>query len=296
VTPLTLRANGITFSAVADGPEDGPLVLLLHGFPELSRSWRHQLPALAGAGYRAVAPDLRGYGDTELQGPYDLGTLSADVSRLIAALGRSRAVVAGHDWGGAIAWATAVYRPEVVERLVVLNCPHPGALADEFLRNVRQLRRSSYIAFFQLPWLPERLLARDGATAIARALRGGSHVRSAWPREELDRYRAAFARPGRLSAALGYYRAIVRHPGALRREGRARPIAAPTLIVWGTRDRFLAVETVAPDRLAPYLAPGNAPEVVRIEEAGHFVQNEAPERVNAALLDWLARTGPTPRR
>ncbi|BDG04425.1 alpha/beta fold hydrolase [Anaeromyxobacter oryzae] len=290
---LTLAANGISFAALADGPPDGPLLLLLHGFPELARSWRHQLPALASAGFRAVAPDLRGYGESDLSGPYDLETLSADVAGLVRALGRRRAVVVGHDWGGAMAWATAVLRPEVVERLVVLSCPYPAVFAAEVVRNPRQLLRSAYMLFFQLPVLPDWTLARRGAAAVARALRGGSAIRSAWPREELDRYRAAFLRPGAASAALGYYRAAFRSPRVLGREGRAHPIAVPTLVVWGVRDRFLGVEMIARDRMAPFFAPGNAPSIVLVDEAGHFVQNEAPDRVNAALLGWLA---PVPGR
>jgi pimeloyl-ACP methyl ester carboxylesterase len=291
MTPLTLRANGLSFSALAAGPEDGPLALLLHGFPELSRSWRHQLPALSAAGYRAVAPDLRGYGDSGRGGPYDLDTLTADVAGLVRALGRERAVVIGHDWGGAIAWGTAVLRPEVVDRLVVLNCPHPAVLAEELVRNPRQLLRSSYMLFFQLPLVPEWTLTRRHAAAVARALRGGSAVRSAWPREELDRYREAFLRPGAASAALGYYRAAFRRPAGFRRAALAHPIAAPTLVVWSARDRFLGVEMIAPARMAPYLAPGNVPRIVLLEDAGHFVQNEAPARVNAAVVGWLVSGG-----
>ncbi|HEU4384739.1 MAG TPA: alpha/beta hydrolase [Anaeromyxobacteraceae bacterium] len=282
-----LRANGLDFFALDDGPEDGPLALLLHGFPELSRSWRHQLPALAAAGWRAVAPDLRGYGQSGLRGPYDLGTLSRDVRDLVLALGRERAVVCGHDWGGAVAWATAVYQPEVVERLVVLNCPHPGVMAEQLLRNPRQRRRSRYIFFFQLPFIPEWLLTRNGAAQVARALRGGSAIREVWPREETDRYRQAFLRPGAARAALGYYRAAFRGWGSLRRDGRARPIAAPTLVVWGAQDRFLGRETVDPAAMAPYLAAGNVAAIRFVEEAGHYVQSEAPQRVNQAILEWL---------
>jgi pimeloyl-ACP methyl ester carboxylesterase len=286
---LRLEANGARFHALADGLTDGPLVLLLHGFPESSRSWRHQLPPLAAAGFRAVAPDLRGYGESDTHGPYDLETLVGDATCLVAALGRERATVVGHDWGGAIAWATAHAAPERVERLVVLNCPHPASMRRELLTNPRQLARSSYMFLFQLPWLPERLLTRDGGRAIARALRGGSHVREAWPREELDRAREAFLRPGVASAALGYYRAAARRPGRARRLAARGPITAPTLILWGARDRFLGEETIRPERLRPYFAAGNEPRIVRIEEAGHFAQNEAPGRVNAELLGWLRR-------
>lgn len=284
---LALTANGLRFHALADGPEDGPLVVLLHGFPELSLSWRHQLPALAGAGYRAVAPDQRGYGETELRGPYDLLTLAADVAGIVRALGRERAVVVGHDWGGAAAWTVAHVHPGVVERLVVLNCPPPSVLSDELLRNRKQLRRSSYLFFFQLPALPERQLSRDGARQVQRALVAGAHVHDAWTDEELAVYRAAFTRPGRAKAALDWPRAAFRHPLRTRRAASRSPIAAPTLILWGVHDRFLGLELIDREKLLKVLATGNEPEIVFVEEAGHFVQNEAPERVNAELLRWL---------
>lgn len=293
---LRLAANGLDFFALEEGPPEGPLVLLLHGFPELSRSWRHQLPALGAAGWRAVAPDMRGYGRSGKGGPYDLRTLARDARELVRALGSERAVVCGHDWGGVVAWGTAVYHPAVVERLVIMNSPHPGVMAEELSRNPRQLRRSLYMLFFQLPWIPEWNLTRNGAAQVARALRGGSAVRQAWPREETDRYRQAFLQPGAARAALGYYRSAFRSWGGARRDGRKSPIAAPTLVLWGALDRFLGRELVDPAKMAPYFAAGNAPEVRFLEEAGHFVQNEAPERVNAALLEWLGAPAPPPER
>ena len=287
IETLSLNANGIGFHALADGPADGPLVLCLHGFPELGRSWRHQLPALASAGYRAVAPDLRGYGETELRGPFDLPTLVGDVAGLVAVLGRERAVVMGHDWGGAVAWSVAARRPSVVERLVVLNCPPPQILARAMVRSPAQLRRSWYVLFFQLPWLPERRMAANAAEVVARALVGGSHRREAWTREEVNAYRAAFARPGRAKAAIDWYRAGFRRSVRPRR-GRARAtVAAPTLVLWGVEDRFLGRELVTLERLRDAFSEGNVPSVVLIEDAGHFVQNEAPERVNDELLRWL---------
>ena len=287
---LDLVANGIRFHALASGPKDGALVLFLHGFPELARSWHHQLPALGAAGYRGVAPDMRGYGDTDLQGPYDVGTLVRDVTGLVQALGRDRTVVVGHDWGGAVAWAVAARHPELVEGLVAINCPPVSALAHAMRHSRAQLRKSWYILFFQLPWFPERRMAADGAAVVARALVGGSHRRDAWPPEELDAYRAAFARPGRAKAAIDWYRASFRRTVRPRRSNSPpRRVAAPTLVLWGVEDRFLGRELVAPDVLRSVLTEGNVPEVVFIEDAGHFVQNEMPDRVNEELLRWLAR-------
>ena len=288
VEKLALSANGIRFQALAAGPADGPLVLLLHGFPELARSWRHQLLPLASTGYRAVAPDLRGYGDTDLAGPYDITTLTDDVAALVRALGRDRATLVGHDWGGGVAWATAARRPELVERLVAINCPPAAALFEAMRRSPSQLRKSWYVLFFQLPWLPERRMAANGASVVARALVGGSYRRGVWPQDELDAYRTAFARPGRAKAAIDWYRAAFRQARRPRRpRGAPRRVSAPTLILWGVQDRFLDRALVGPAVLRRALAEGNVPEVVFVEDAGHFLQNEAPDRVNAELLRWL---------
>ena len=286
---LNLSANGIGFHAQADGPDAGPLVLCLHGFPELGRSWQHQLPALAAAGYRAVAPDLRGYGQTDLQGPYDLRTLVDDTAALISALGRERAIIVGHDWGGAVAWSVAALRPSLVEKLVVLNCPPPQDLARAMVRSPAQLLRSWYILFFQLPWLPERRMAANRAEVVARVLVGGSHRRGVWSRDEVSAYRIAFARPGRAKAAIDWYRASFRRSLRPRRPRGRRLVEAPTLVLWGVEDRFLGRELVEPERLRRSLAEGNVPTVVLIDDAGHFVQNEAPERVNDELLRWLGQ-------
>jgi pimeloyl-ACP methyl ester carboxylesterase len=288
---VRLRANGIDFAAIAEGPDDGPLVLLLHGFPELSRSWRHQLPALAVAGYRAVAPDLRGYGGTDARGPYDLRTLAADVDGLVSSLGRERATVVGHDWGGVIAWAAAHLHPERVEQLAILNAPHPVLMREELFASGEQRNRSRYIFRFQIPLWPEYRLSRQRGWRIARMLRGGSHVRERWTDDELAHYARAFDAPRKLRGPLAYYRTAFR--SALLRRGPRLPgrIGAPTLVLWGMRDRFLGPSFADPTRLGKF---ASTLEVVRIEEAGHFVQNEAPERVNAELLRWLGGLGGTP--
>ena len=281
------EANGLRFHALAAGRSDGFLVLLLHGFPEFSRSWRHQLPALARAGYRAVAPDLRGYAQTEKRGPYDMETLVDDVAALVGALGHERAAVVGHDWGGAIGWMTAHRRPEVVERLAVVNAPHPAMMAAELLRNPRQLIRSAYVLAFLVPRLPERLLTARRALAVAAIVRAGARVKSAWPPDEVEHYRQAFLAPGAAQAALGYYRALARRPRWTRRVAERHPIEVPVLVVWGADDPALARELAEPERLERWLAAGNRPVIRQLEGVGHFVQNEAPERVTDELLAFL---------
>lgn len=286
-----VEANGLRFHALEAGPSRGPLVLLLHGFPEYSYSWRHQLPALARAGYRAVAPDLRGYAQTDKRGPYDLATLVEDLAALVRALGHERAALVGHDWGGAIAWMAAHRRPEVVERLAVMNAPHPAAMARVLIRNPRQLARSAYVLAFLVPHLPERLLTARHARAIATILRAGARVKSAWPPEELERYRQAFLAPGAAGAALGYYRALARRPRSAERIAKRHRINVPVLVLWGVEDPAVGEELAGPERLEPWLAPGNRPTIQRLEGVGHFVQNEAPGPVTDALLVFFGSPG-----
>ena len=285
-SPDILRTARGDFEVLVDGPEDGPLVLLLHGFPELSISWRHQLPALAERGYRAVAPNQRGYAGSVRDGSFATADLAADVVAMLDALGARRAVVVGHDWGGAVAWTVAGLHPERVSALAALNCPPPSVLATHLVRSPRQLRRSWYMFFFQLPGLPERFVSEH----MPGMLVAGSHNRKAWDRASLAPYAAAFATPEQASGPINWYR------GALRsglRSGRPRPvpIACPVLVVWGVHDRFLGIEMISPEALRPVLAFGNTADIVEVPGAGHYVQNEAPQAVNDALLEWLATHG-----
>jgi pimeloyl-ACP methyl ester carboxylesterase len=262
---------------------EGPLVVLLHGFPEFWFSWRFQIPALAAAGFRVVAPDMRGYNLSDkpkgVEG-YALERLARDVECLIGALGEERAVVVGHDWGGIVAWAVAMLHPERVERLAILNVPHPERFSRG-LRTPRQLVKSSYAFFFQIPWLPERVL-RAGDFALVRSVFRNDPVRSGtFDEEDIDRYVEALSRPGALTAAINYYRALARRAPTLARKLRRR-IGAPVMVIWGQRDLFLVPELARPD---PALVPDA--RVERLPDASHWVQQDRPERVNALLLDFL---------
>jgi pimeloyl-ACP methyl ester carboxylesterase len=269
---------------------EGPLVVLLHGFPEFWFSWRFQIPALAEAGFRVVAPDMRGYNLSDKPKgveSYALERLARDVERLIGALGEERAVVVGHDWGGIVAWAVAMLHPERVERLVILNVPHPERFSGG-LRTPRQLLKSLYAFFFQIPWLPEKVL-RAGDFAIVRSVFRNDPVRpGTFGEDDIDRYVEALSRPGALTAAINYYRALARRAPALARKLRRR-IEAPVLVIWGQRDLFLVPELARPD---PALVPDV--RVERLPDASHWVQQDRPERVNALLLEFLEgpRQGP----
>lgn len=262
----------------------GPLVLLLHGFPEFWYSWRFQIPALAAAGYRVAAPDMRGYNlSSKPKGVrnYTMPILADDVARLIDALGETSAAVVGHDWGANVAWIFAMRRPEKLRRLAILNVPHPVVFRKGLFR-WPQLKRSWYVFFFQLPWLPERYLLRDDARSVRAMLRRDPVNKAAFTEEDVERYVEAIRRPGAATAAIHYYRAIFRLP---RSEAKAliRPIEAPVLVVWGEQDRYLGRELAEPP---PRLVP-NA-RVERLPDASHWVQCDAADRVNALLLEWLA--------
>jgi pimeloyl-ACP methyl ester carboxylesterase len=275
------------FETIIEGPDDGPVVVLLHGFPELNISWRHQIPALAAAGYRVVAPNQRGYAGSVRDGSYATGDLAADVVAMLDAVGAERAVVVGHDWGGGVAWTVAHLYPQRVAALVAMNCPPPRVLGEHLLRSPRQLRKSWYMFFFQLPVLPERFVSRS----MPGILRGGSHVREVWNRESLTPYAEAFATADDAHGPINWYRGAFRSAfrSALRNSGRhLHPIAVPVLVIWGVHDAFLGQELVSPQALRSTLSFPNEATVVPIESAGHFVQNEAAQEVTEVLLGWLA--------
>jgi epoxide hydrolase 4 len=256
---------------------EGPLVVLLHGFPEFWYAWRHQLLPLAVAGFRVVAPDLRGYNlSSKPKGvaPYRIERLAGDVDALVRFLGAERAAVVGHDWGGAIAWLTAALHAERVERLAIMNAPHPVAF-ERGLRSARQLARSWYVFFFQLPWLPEQVGRVFDHRLGRRVLRGFSE-------EEVERYVEAWSQPGAATASINYYRALLRRsPRSVRALVRRR-IDAPVLVIWGDRDPYLGRDLAEPP---PEWVPHA--RVERIPDAGHWVQCERSERVNELLVRFL---------
>jgi pimeloyl-ACP methyl ester carboxylesterase len=274
------RVNGVTLNVIEAGPEDGPLVILLHGFPEFWWGWRHQIAPLAEAGCRVVVPDQRGYNLSDKpQGvrAYDLDTLVRDVVALAEAHGRRTFRLVGHDWGGLVAWWTATRHSDRVERLVILNAPHPAVFRSYALTHPSQLMASSYVGFFQLPWLPERTLARNGFAYLRRALRGSSR-RGTFSDEDLATYDAAWAEPGALTGMLNYYRALRHRP----KVPDAR-VTMPTLVLWGERDLFLEKGLAEAS-----LALCDSARPVWFETASHWLHIEEAEEVNATLVEFLA--------
>jgi pimeloyl-ACP methyl ester carboxylesterase len=262
---------------------EGPLVVLIHGFPEFWFGWRFQIPTLAAAGFHVVAPDMRGYNLSSRPAgiaAYDTDRLAADVRDLIRERGADRAFLVGHDWGAGAAWATAMNHPEMVERLAILNGPHPRRMLRG-LRRPRQLARSWYMFFFQFPWLPERLLSAAGYSALRRAFDDARP--GAFTPQDIARYVEAWSQPGAATAMLNYYRAAFRRVPR-RGQERTGPIRAPTLVIWGERDRALGPELAEPDRAD---VP-NLERVVRLPDASHWVQHDEPERVGQLLIDFFA--------
>jgi epoxide hydrolase 4 len=275
-----VHTNGVRLHTVQAGDRDAPLVILLHGFPEFWYAWKHQITALAAAGFRVWAPDQRGYGEsTKPRGiaAYAIDELVSDVVGMIDASGNQTAHVVGHDWGGAVAWRLAATHPERVARLAVLNCPHPRVMAKNLRRNPAQAVRSSYILFFQLPLLPELVLGARGAALLERALVRTSR-RSTFAEEDLARYREAWSRPGAVRSMINWYRAVRRGLG----RGGDRRIRVPTLLLWGARDRFLGEEMAEQS-----IALCDDGRLTVLQAATHWLHHEEPEQVSRALTDFL---------
>ena len=274
--------NGVQLHVVEAGPPDGDPVLLLHGFPEFWYGWRHQIPALVQAGRRVIVPDQRGYNRSDKPAgiaAYDLRLLVGDALALINRTRHERVDVVGHDWGAVVAWALAAWHPERVRHLGILNVPHPRVMQMTLRTDPRQLLRSWYVLFFQIPALPERLLAANDGMLLTTLMRWSSHS-DTFSERDLAAYRQAWRRPDAIRGMLGWYRAALRHQ-ALHHIPDA-PITPRTLIIWGAQDVALRLP----------IAPGSAArcrdgELVVIDEATHWVQHDAAECVNTLLSEFL---------
>jgi epoxide hydrolase 4 len=277
-----IETNNIRLHCVEQG--EGDLVILLHGFPEFWYSWRYQIPVLAKH-FKVVVPDLRGYNDSDKpEGGYDIDTLTTDVQGLIQSLGYVKAHVVGHDWGGAIAWHFAQKFPLLLDRLAVLNAPHPERFRQEFLSNFDQIQRSWYMLAFQVPAIPEWLIQRNLSRFVKTLFQDQSVRKGAFTTSDTEIYQAALEKPGVIAAALKYYRSFLSPQSWLNNWGRSpNLITSPTLVLWGEEDHFLSKKlTEGIENLI------NAPYRLKLlPQCGHWVQQEAPQTVNRELLDFL---------
>jgi pimeloyl-ACP methyl ester carboxylesterase len=276
-----VAANGLQFEVFEAG-EGGRLALLLHGFPQHAVSWHHQVPFLAGLGYRVWSVNQRGYGETsrpQRREDYALDQLTGDIAGLIDASGAASVTLIGHDWGALVAWTFAIRRIRPLARLVIINVPHPLCFRRE-LATWSQRRKSWYAGFFQLPMLPELMLSAAGGGLLVKMLRNGARNRDAFPDEVLEIYRANVSAPGAATAMLNWYRAAGRHVLAAR--DLDTPIETPTLVIWGEQDVALGLPCLdGTDRYVRDL------RIERLPGVSHWAQEDAPQEVNRLLAEFL---------
>ncbi|XP_059176610.1 epoxide hydrolase 1-like [Physella acuta] len=289
VVALTQGLWGIKLHYVASGPEGKPLMLFIHGFPEFWFSWRHQIKEFQ-KDYRVVAIDTRGCGESEKPSKlteYSMAILLSDIKRTIVALGYKSCVLVAHDWGGAISWAFCRHHPDMVDKFIVMNAP-PLPVFEKMIKLKEQFKMSWYMFFFQLPYLPELYIRMKNFEALESCYgikkTGGLCFSGAFHKpltqEELDAYKYIFSQPGTLTASINYYRAILGKPT----EPYDMTFTMPILVIWGCDDKALHVTAVDDiKRALPQVS------IERIEEAGHFVQMDTPEKVNRAMRAWLNR-------
>lgn len=265
---------------VQAGPKSGVPVILLHGFPEFWYGWRKQIPDLAEAECRVIIPDQRGYNLSEKPRgikSYRIDELVKDTLGLIDALEYEKVNLVGHDWGAMVAWMLAYRHPERLQRLGILNAPHPLVMCRFLQRDFEQMRRSLYAFFFQLPWLPEMDMRADDWRGAVRALRGSGKIHT-FTNEDILEYKEAWSQPGAMAAMINWYRAVryqVRYPKEMR-------IRVPTLMMWGMKDFALSHRMARPSM--DYVDEGN---LILFPEATHWVQHDAAEEVNHYLVDFL---------
>ena len=281
-----LATSGITLNVAEAGPENGPLVVLLHGFPENWSGWRHQIGPLARAGYRVVAPDQRGYGESDKPpgvGSYRLDLLVDDLIGLASSYGRGPAAVVGHDWGGIVAWAAIERHPDRFNRAVILNAPHPGVMQEALRKDLSQLARSWYVLAFQIPGVPEFLLSRNGFGWLERLLIASGRP-GAFNDDDIKLLKAGWKQPGALRSMIHWYRAALRSPDANRPDAT---ILVSTLILWGVADQALG-----PGLARSSFARCQNATIEWFDDATHWLAREHPERVNSLLLDFLGEGQP----
>jgi pimeloyl-ACP methyl ester carboxylesterase len=271
--------NGVSLHVADTGPPEGPLVVLLHGFPEFWYGWRRQIDPLAEAGLRVLVPDQRGYhlsARPHEVAAYDLDLLAADILGLAKGIGRRRFSVVGHDWGASVGWWIATRHADRVDRLIAVNAPHPAVWVQAMRTDPEQRGRSRYVSLFRIPVLPEFLMRRGNFKALVDALRESKRPDS-WSDDVLNSYRAAWSISGALTGMVNWYRALLRK----RLPDQPQRIAVPTRIIWGSNDKY-AVRDLAERSL--HLCDTASVEYL---DASHWVQHDQPVRVAELICEFL---------
>jgi epoxide hydrolase 4 len=287
-SPLELRVlhiNGIALHVVFAGPASGTPLVFLHGFPEFWFAWRRQIDHFVSSGYRVILPDQRGYNPSEKPAgipSYSIDVLAKDVVGVLDNVAGSKTFVVGHDWGAAVAWYLAARYSDRVQRTAMLSVPHPRVFLKNLTMNPAQLRRSWYMLFFQLPWLPERILRRRDWALLVRVLRDTSPP-GVFSDSDLEQYKESWARKGALTGMLNWYRAALLRPSKFPLDSDVSRVKVPALLIWGKNDQF-AGETMARESLQ-YCDDGHL-EI--LENATHWVQHEEPAQLNNLLSQFFA--------
>jgi epoxide hydrolase 4 len=286
-----IQVNGIYLHTIIAGPETGEPVVLLHGFPEFWYGWRNQIPALVEQGYRVIVPDQRGYNlsdKPEGVHNYRISTLATDVAKLAEALGYDQINLVGHDWGAAVAWWVATIYPKILKKLVILNVPYPSIMADQVKQfNLRQVMKSWYIGFFQIPRLPEAVLKRNNAQPLVDSLLG-SAKKDTFTTSDIAEYRKAWLQPQALRSMINWYRAVgdpgPAPLGSVRTTRQPGFIKTPTLMLWGEKDIALTK-----DLAQPSIDLCENGRLIFFPNATHWVQHDEAEAVNQHLIEFLGQ-------
>lgn len=281
-----IQTNNINLHVVTDGPENGMSVILLHGFPEFHHGWKKQIPALVQAGFHVIVPDQRGYNLSDKPkgvAAYDADILAKDILGLFDHFGIQKARLVGHDWGAAVAWTVAIQHPERLEKLAILNVPHPDVMTDFVLHSPAQRKKSWYIFFFQIPWLVEWVLSKNDFEYLARMLKQSGR-KGTFTDEDVAEYKKAWSQKGAVTGMLNWYRAIVRRGlrSAFGQKTLPRRIHVPTMMLWGKRDVALSADMVQPS-----LDLCDNGELTFFDKATHWVQHDASEEVSQKLIEFL---------
>jgi len=276
-----IKTNSIYLNVVQAGPEDGPLVILLHGFPEFWFGWRRQIGYLAELGLRVWVPDQRGYNLSDKPkgvAAYQMKHLVDDVQGLIASAGAEKAMLVGHDWGAMVAWWSALRYPESIQKLGILNVPHPHVMMKTIGNDFTQMRKSWYVVFFQIPWLPEQLFTQNNASNTLSGLQNNA-LEGSFTDADLENYRTAWNRPHAITSMINWYRAYVRKQPEDPTSWRVK---VPTMMIWGEKDGFLKKSMAQPS-----IDLCNEGQLHLIPSGTHWVQHDAADEVNTYLGEFL---------
>lgn len=287
---IYIPTNGIRLHAKVSGPEDGPLAILLHGFPDFWYGWRKQILPLAQAGYRVIVPDQRGYHLSDKPQPisaYMIDQLARDILGILTYFGKEKAVIGGHDWGAAVAWYLAMHSPASLDKLIISNVPHQAAMNKALQKPVGvQLRKSTYFFYFQTPFFPEWMMRRNHYAALKNVMAQTSQP-GTFTTSDLTRYEQAWNQAGALTGGINWYRAMM---WLMIKLGQKKfnaifehKITIPTLLLWGDQDAF--IESFLADWSMEWVEQGN---LIRFADAGHWVLQEKPAEVNNAILQFLS--------